>query len=944
MQSNDFDPTKLDIDFSKIDDLMKEEEEKNNENISKNENKINENSNSENNKNDLNKEEDKKESKIEEKKDDNIDDVLSIFLDDNNENDKNLEEKKQQEKPEKEKIITDINIKSIDDILYDIIKNNYDFVAIDPKQEYAKINYKKDSKSQKIKNISLATYFKILYQAKKIAKIEELKPWEEKKWNWEHTYNNKILNLIIKVVSNTNWETLFLKINKNVKINKKVQKKQVSVWSIFSFLLWIWFVWLVLLWIFLTFIVFNANQSNIAFFTQIWINLNDVNSFLLKAISVVFSFIILIETIIVAIALLKALLTKKEFKRKKATWSILSIFIIIILFSTWSLWLTLDKKVRALPNWKELSYWVVSVYDNSILTSNIFNKENAKDNAFITNFWEIIWPIEIKLDANILKANEEKKWFKILRYIWDFGDWKIEETQIPEITHTFKEKWNYSLKLKIEWIDSRFPDKKTEKEASWTNTLSIMYIVKKEEKVLPNWWKTVLFDASDLKTKWQIEWYISKDPSKPIHTWYIFQPRNVFYDEDVIWMKIKNENTNFMDKIFVISWEKADIKWNIDFEVSPDNDLEYTFFLKDIQNNYWDWFVESFLWNIEWKETKLNWDPLKIEESSKIKHIFKNYWEQSISVILTTSTWKKETINSVINVPKRLKLTWVLDFSNDYLWQNEKVEDIKYNSKTNEYFLRQIPVPSVIKINSKDIKTDNHLYKLKNVLFDLDNDWIYETKEKIWTVKLEEEKDYIVWVKYVFEHRVNKSDSIEIKEKIFIEAIIPEYKIALDIKKESNYVPTLVSFDASKSMVKDDNIVKFIYDYWDWTEPEERWAINNWRRYLKPWTYKIKLTVFTEKWKSYSKTKFLTLLPQPYKAKINVSLKKAPVWQSISFFSTESVWQIVWYLWEFWDWEISKDPNPNHSYKKPWKYKVKLTLDFANKNIDTDEIEIEVLD
>lgn len=936
MSENKFDPSKLNIDFSKIDELIenqKEEKEEKKENIE-----------------DTNKEENKKEevrntngiiekdwkddeTKNEEK---NTDNILSTFL-----IDETKEEKIKQEETKKEKIIIDINIKTIDDILYQILKNNYDFVSIDPKEDHAKINYKKDSKTQEIKNINLITYFNILTQAKKIAKIDEVKIWEEKKRDWDYMYNNKALNIIIKIVSNTNWETLFLKVNHSKTwINKqKTKKEAISIWTIFSFLLWLVFIWLILWWAFLSFIVLNANTpSDVAFFTQLWINLNDINSFLLKATSIIFSIIILIETIIIIIAWLKALLTKKEYKKRKTTWSILSIFMIIILFSTWSLWLNLDKTIKSLPNWQELSYWPVWIYDNTILTSTIFEKNNA----FITDFSQIIWPIEIKFDANILKASEEKKWFIISKYIWDFGNWEIRETLVPETTYIFSQKWNYNLKLKVEWIDNRFPDKKTEKEVSGMPNIRILYIVKKEEKTLPNWWKTVFFDASDLKSKWQIEWYTSKDPSKPIHIWYTFQPRNIFYDEDIIWMKIKNESNNYMDKIFVISWENSNIKWKINFEVSPDNDLEYSFIVKDIETNFWDWFIDNFLRNIEWKETKIIRDPLKIEESSKIKHIFKNYWEQNIYVTLTTSTWKKETINLVLNVPKKLNLTWTLDFSLDYLWKTENITDIKYNDKTNEYFISQVPIPSELKIDSKNIKTDNHLYKLKEVSFDLNNDSIYETKEKIWTIKLEEEKDYNINVKYTFEHRINKEDIIEIKQNIFVEASIPEAQIILEINTESNYVPTIVSFDASKSKVKDDNILKFIYDYWDWSEPEERWAINPWRKYKKEWTYKIKVTAFTEKWNSYSTTKMLTLLRPPNKVKINASLKKAPIWQKINFNSTESVWQIVWYLWDFGDWNISTEPNPNHSYDSPWKYKVKLTRDFANKNVESDEIEIEI--
>ncbi len=71
-------------------------------------------------------------------------------------------------------------------------------------------------------------------------------------------------------------------------------------------------------------------------------------------------------------------------------------------------------------------------------------------------------------------------------------------------------------------------------------------------------------------------------------------------------------------------------------------------------------------------------------------------------------------------------------------------------------------------------------------------------------------------------------------------------------------------------------------------------------------------------------------------------MKIAPIGQWIDFSSEESEWQIIWYFWDFWDWEISTQANPTHSYKKEWKYTTSLKLDYSNKNILEDTIEIEI--
>ena len=144
--------------------------------------------------------------------------------------------------------------------------------------------------------------------------------------------------------------------------------------------------------------------------------------------------------------------------------------------------------------------------------------------------------------------------------------------------------------------------------------------------------------------------------------------------------------------------------------------------------------------------------------------------------------------------------------------------------------------------------------------------------------------------------------------------------------------------------VKNENIAKFIFDYWDWNIEERTDAINSWHRYLTPWTYDIKLKVITESWKEYSFSKTLVLKKEAESVEIDLSLKQAPVNQEISFSSYNSIWQISSYLWDFWDWNVSNLAQVSHSFSKPWKYKVKLTLEFANKNVLSNDIEVEIID
>ena len=71
-------------------------------------------------------------------------------------------------------------------------------------------------------------------------------------------------------------------------------------------------------------------------------------------------------------------------------------------------------------------------------------------------------------------------------------------------------------------------------------------------------------------------------------------------------------------------------------------------------------------------------------------------------------------------------------------------------------------------------------------------------------------------------------------------------------------------------------------------------------------------------------------------------MKNAPVYQWIDFDSSDSIWDIISYYWDFWDWENSTEANPSHFYKKPWEYKVTLRVDFRNRNIMEDTMNITI--
>ena len=99
------------------------------------------------------------------------------------------------------------------------------------------------------------------------------------------------------------------------------------------------------------------------------------------------------------------MLTKKDLKQKKMKYGIASIIILILTFSSASAWLVIDKKVRALPNWQEMAYGDIQIYDNAKLTSSFFDKASS----LLQDTTNLIGPVDIKFDVTFLAKKEEDK-------------------------------------------------------------------------------------------------------------------------------------------------------------------------------------------------------------------------------------------------------------------------------------------------------------------------------------------------------------------------------------------------------------------------------------------------------------------------------------------------------------------------------------------------------
>ncbi len=955
-----FDPSEMDLDLDNLDKNKWEENKNNNkkEEISKEKtdilNDIIENTETDTKSETL-------DNIIENNTNEAKDDVLESILEEDKVNDNEKNTVNNNEVQHEEKIIFDINIDSLEYLIKYLISKEYDFFTLEPEENKVKVTFRKDNEEIEVKYIKFPIYTNILLRAKAITKLKIEDTKNSQEWKTEINLNKNIYKVISKTVPSPSGERLFFKVTKTEKKASPKKKEKMSIWKMIWIFAWLLFTTLVIWGVFMAIILFNSNSvSDLQFFNTLWINTNVIKDFAAHLVNWIFGFIVLIEIIFLFVFSYKALLTKKDFKQKKIHRIIISIFFLILATTTLLTWMFLAKKIDSL---KWLNYWKIEYYDNSKFISEIFWKEWSK----IDINENIIGPITIRFNISEFIQKLKDDWFNPNKINWTA--WKIEwEIWIDDkyFIHTFNKIGITSINLIIKWKNIKWEEDIKENEIAKVNINNIIEI---EKNKLDNWWIKFIFDANNLKHLWKIKWYyipslkwktddeankiITKALSKEVLTWYKFH-KNIFEGEEYYWIKIitADEEKEELDKIFIVSVEwKTEISWKIEITQDIDNENKYNFIFKNPKTNLWEAPIKKYIWKIQdfdksWKEKIINIEReanlTNLENTSKASYIFDKTWKHIIKLEIIDSEWKTHNMpKETIDISKTTKLLTKLNFSSNNKQLDYK-KDVIYESNNNTYYIDDLLAPSKLEIDATKIRSLNQKYGLLEVSWDLNNDWNFEKIWKKTTYNINTEWISSFKVKYKFVNKNLETDVINIIETIHTTSIDKEYMLDLKIIKPNSYVPVIVEFDASSSIVTGKNIDKFIFDYWDGTAPEERDWKNTWHKYVEAWDYNIKLTVITSDWKKYSTNKKLILKNKPQTAKITTSLKQAPVYQTIDFSAEDSIWEVATYLWDFWDWKTSTEISPSHFYKKEWVYKVKLTLEYTNRNQLEDEIEIKI--
>ena len=559
--------------------------------------------------------------------------TLSTIITDSElvEKDSELKAYKEQKEEERnnndeEKILFDINIAKLGDLVGITLREKYDYFRIEPTEDFVRICFVKDNVDKEKKYIKYPAYSKILLEIKKAGKLKLDITEKEQKGKAEYDYLDRRYSTIVKTKPEATGEKVYFKIQEIAKVAATKKKDKISFSKILWFLVALLLTTLLIGGLFLGFVLFNSNSiADLKFFNDLWVDVDGVRQFVAMLVNAIFFSIVFILTAFSITFIFKAVLTKKSFKSKKISSAIIAVVLLIITFATWFLWLSLSKKVAQL---KWLNYGKPVIYDNAKLLSSFY--ESPRE-AEINAADKIIWPVTLKFDVSEFLEKLRDDGNTIQKLTWIFDNETIEKpAKSDDIIRDFSETWLQTVNLIVDILDLEWEEQKEEKLVA---NLDIWYVVDIKEKLTSNGWKRYSFNANSLNNLGDIEWYfipnldgldeaekeakILESISNPELKWNVFSPQIVLFDEEIIvWMYIdsKGKAKNDLDRIFIMNGEgKSDIKGEIKSRPSLSNDLNYYFSVTNLENSFGNGFIEAVTWKIDGKEIRKEIDNDNVE-------------------------------------------------------------------------------------------------------------------------------------------------------------------------------------------------------------------------------------------------------------------------------------------------------------------------------------------
>jgi PKD repeat protein len=745
-------------------------------------------------------------------------------------------------------------------------------------------------------------------------------PPENDEKKWAHSLLSDILKASQKQTAATLSGTE--KVQGEIKPwEKNISKKEaISLGVFLKLIASLLFISIIFFWSFLAYIAFNPDQA--VFFTRTFnIDPNDVQNLLKKLINGSFGFVMVIISIVWIVTLFRAFWVPKELKRKRLLSWLTAAVVGIVLFLILAFWAFLFTKVGATD---------YSNPDGTILIydQNLYINEKFKESSRIYDTANIIGPIDIFFD---IRGNAEQLARNNLYVIESFdmnfdgakcsNGWSTIRGANPQTEQsticTFSETKAYN----IVWSYTVRSRDGTVKDVPMVlPSIEIRGLVSIKNQENSRGQKIVTFDATSLKKLWSPKW-IFESSGKEVNETTITEVVTPIPQ----WLCLKVFESRGCNRLFLLEDKNnKSVEWSITAIQDATDKKLFRFSLS------WVTLNENSIVNIEWLLDNQN---IICKWNSEIcDYSFSTYGRRNLKATVKMASNESYTFETEVVVNEPLSIIRHIKVVNDAgdLMNN----DSTYDTSLRAYILKNAIIPpESLTFDARDIVSWNAWYALTNVLWKISNGKNSEERrwEKI-SIEFNQPLRYTIEAYYTFKKSVPGENDIEetLKETVVVDIERRSLMPRMNITKTSDYIPSLVTIDASQSESEEGEIKKFIFDFWEWRVPAEWDSIQQYE-YKTPGEKNIVLTIIAENGEKTSLKKTIVLKDQVKSIDFTPSIQPGISWNPIDFEAAGTTWQVEDYVWNFGDnTPVSRGFSTAHTYEKTWTYTIELTVIYSD--------------
>lgn len=325
-------------------------------------------------------------------------------------------------------------------------------------------------------------------------------------------------------------------------------------------------------------------------------------------------------------------------------------------------------------------------------------------------------------------------------------------------------------------------------------------------------------------------------------------------------------------------------------------------------------------------------DAICKNEPKNCKYTFSDYGRKKIKATLITAsegeyTYETEIlVNEPITVVKHIKVTRL-----DGTLMND---NSTYDTLARAYVLRNsIVPPEKLLFDARDVVPGNDGYILDKVIWKISYGNTTEEKhgEKV-EIEFNQPLRYTVNAEIFFKKSSpGESDRIDTAtEHVIIDIERKSLMPRMDVMLSSDYVPSIVTVDASQSSAEKGEIKKFIFDFGEWRTPAEGDAIQKYQ-YSISGEKTITLTIISASGEKAELTRTIVLKDQIKTVDFMPSMASGVPGTPVDFEAIGTNGMVEDYVWNFGDnTPVSHGYNVTHVFSDAWRYPIALTIIYAD--------------